>query len=74
MAQNVRLNNFTLRGRVLSLVQPDRRRPSLFLGQLGFRIARFEACSTFTHVTACVFAESPKDPFLEELQSMSLPP
>ena len=25
----------------------------------------FEACSAFTHVTACTLAESPSDPFIE---------
>ena len=39
---------------------PQRRRPSLIYGQVGFRITLFEACSTFTHVTACVVAKSPK--------------
>jgi hypothetical protein len=34
-------------------------RPSLFLSQVGSRITLFEACSAFTHVTACVFAKSP---------------
>ena len=32
--------------------------PMLKLGRL--RITAFEACSTFTRVTACVLAESPK--------------
>ena len=40
-----------------------RRRPSLFLSQVGFRITLFEACSAFTHVTACRFAEPLKRPF-----------
>jgi len=34
-------------------------RPSLNLSQVGSRIARFEACSAFTHVTACMLAKSP---------------
>jgi hypothetical protein len=34
-------------------------RPSLSLSQVGSRVTRFEACSAFTHVTACVLAESP---------------
>jgi hypothetical protein len=33
--------------------------PSLFFSQVGFRITLFEACSAFTHVTACMLAESP---------------
>lgn len=31
----------------------------------GFRITRFEACSTFTGVTACLLADSPKELFLK---------
>src|SRR5262249_8148512 len=37
-----------------------RRRPSLLFRQVGCRISRFEACSAFTHVTACLLAESPE--------------
>lgn len=37
-----------------------RRRPSLRFCQVGSRITLFEACSAFTHVSACMFAESPK--------------
>ena len=51
-----------------------RRRPSPFLKRLGSRITGFEACSAFTHVTACRLANSPREPFLEVLQSNSLPP
>ncbi|MGH8537541.1 MAG: hypothetical protein ACREXM_14010, partial [Gammaproteobacteria bacterium] len=29
------------------------------LGRVGFRITLFEACSAFTHVTACILAKSP---------------
>ena len=36
-----------------------RRRPSLNSCQVGFRIVPFEACSAFTHVTACMLAKSP---------------
>jgi len=61
-------------GRVLSLISSDRRRPSLLFRQIGSHVTRFEACSAFTRVTACVFAESPSDPSLEVLQSNSLPP
>ena len=39
---------------------PQLQRPSLVYGQVGFRITLFEACSAFTHVTACVLAKSPK--------------
>jgi len=46
-----------------------RRRPSLFLSQVGFRVARFEACSAFTRVTACMLAESSyDDPFHRRLR------
>ena len=50
------------------------RRPSPYLRRVGFHIARFEACSTFTRVTACMLAEPLNGPFLEVLQSKSLPP
>ena len=53
---------------------PRERRPSPLLKRLGFHVTRFEACSTFTHVTACPFADPPRGPFLEVLQSNSLPP
>ena len=39
---------------------PQQRRPSPFLSRVGSNITRFEACSTFTHVTACLFADPPK--------------
>src|SRR5437870_5669275 len=37
-----------------------RRRPSPHVRWVGSRINRFEACSAFTHVLACLFAESPQ--------------
>ena len=37
-----------------------RRRPSPLLRRVGFHITLFEACSTFTRVTACMLADSPK--------------
>ena len=37
-------------------------------------IVLFEACSAFTHVSACLFARSPKVTFTRVLQRMSLPP
>ena len=37
-----------------------RLRPSPSLCWVGSHIPRFEACSAFTHVTACLLAESPK--------------
>ena len=39
---------------------PAGRRPSPFLRRVGFRDARFEACSAFTRVPACMVAEPPK--------------
>ena len=44
--------------RVLSLVTLGGRRPSHLSGLVGFRIARFEACSAFTHVPAFMLAKS----------------
>ena len=41
------------------------------ISQVGFRITLFEACSAFTHVTACMIAESPvRDPFHRRLQRL----
>src|ERR1019366_5282282 len=37
-------------------------------------ITRFEACSAFTHVTACTLAESPKRPSTPKAPTTSLPP
>jgi hypothetical protein len=34
----------------------------------------FEACSAFTHVTACMLAESPKRPFPPKASTILLPP
>ncbi len=39
---------------------PQRRRPSPRSSRIGFRIALFEVCSAFTHVTACMLAKSPE--------------
>src|SRR6476661_9016473 len=52
----------------------DQRRPSPSVRWVGSRIARFEVCSAFTHVLACLLADSPKEPFPRVLQSQSLPP
>ena len=43
----------------------DQRRPSPSVGQVGSRIARFEDCSAFTHVMACVLADSLRSLFQE---------
>ena len=46
---------------------PDRCQPSPYCRRVGFRIIRFEACSAFTHVAACVLAKSPSgDPSSSE--------
>ena len=37
-------------------------------GRVGSCISLFEACSAFTHVTACTLAESPCDPLHQRLQ------
>jgi len=46
--------------RMMSLITSGKRRPSLKLRQVGSHVTRFEACSAFTHVPACVLAKSPK--------------
>ena len=43
----------------LSLVSSTGRRPSPVPRRVGFRVVRFEACSAFTHVPACMLAKSP---------------
>ena len=42
-----------------TLAFPDCQRPSPSLRRVGSRIARFEACSAFTLVPACLFAKPP---------------
>ena len=42
------------------------RRPSPHFRRVGFRINRFEACSAFTRVPACMVAEPPKAALLPE--------
>ncbi len=54
----------------LSLVRPNSRRPSPLFKRVGSCIALFEACSTFTHVPACVLAEPPKATLYTEVLSM----
>ena len=48
----------------------QRRRPSPFLWRVGSHIIPFEACSAFTHVTACPLAESLNDPFHRRLRRL----
>lgn len=54
----------------MSLFYPNSRRPSPLLKRVGSCIARFEACSTFTRVPACVLAKSPKATLYIEVLSM----
>jgi len=51
-----------------------RHRPSLHSSQVGSCIELFEACSAFTHVTACTLAKSPSRPSTPEAPAASLPP
>ena len=53
-----------------SLVVFHRRRPSPRSSWVGSCIARFEACSAFTRVTACMLTESPCDPLRRRLQRL----
>jgi len=53
---------------------PPQQRPSPPSRWVGSRIRSFEACSAFTHVTACQLAESPSDPFPSKAPTISLPP
>ena len=43
-------------------------------GRVGPCIVVFEACSAFTHVTACMLAESPMRPSTPKASAASLPP
>ena len=51
-----------------------RQRPSPCVRRVGSRIKLFEACSAFTHVTACLLAEPLKRPFPSKAPAISLPP
>ena len=54
---------------------PGRWQPSPLFGRVGLRIARFEACSTFTRVAARMVAEPPRAARCTGvLQPKSLPP
>ena len=48
----------------------QRRRPSPCINRVGFRSIIFEACSTFTRVTACTFAEPLNGPFHRRLRQL----
>ncbi len=49
------------------------RRPSPNTRWVGSCINRFEACSAFTHVTACMLAKSPTRPSTPEAPTASFP-
>ena len=53
---------------------PQRRRPSPTYRRVGFHIPLFEACSTFTHVMACIFVKPPKVALCTGVLSSRLPP
>jgi hypothetical protein len=51
-----------------SLIRFHPLRPSPKSGRVGSCVNVFEACSAFTHVTACTLAKSPSDPLHQRLQ------
>ena len=53
-----------------SLVRFHSLRPSPKPGRVGSCISLFEACSAFTHVTACTLAKSPSDSLHRRLQQL----
>jgi hypothetical protein len=53
-----------------SLVCLHCQRPSPCNSKVGSCNCFFEACSAFTHVTACTLAESPSDPFHRKLRQL----
>jgi hypothetical protein len=59
---------------ICSLVRFHSLRPSPKPGRVGSGISLFEACSAFTHVTACMLAESPTRPSTPNASAASLPP
>jgi hypothetical protein len=59
---------------ICSLVRFHQLRPSPKPGRVGSCISLFEACSAFTHVTACMLAESPMRPSTPKASAASLPP
>jgi hypothetical protein len=59
---------------ICSLVRFHQLRPSPKPGRVGSCISLFEACSAFTHVTACMLAESPMRPSSPKASAASLPP
>jgi len=51
---------------------PQRWQPSPLLSWVGFRVNLFEACSAFTHVTACMVAKSLSGPSTPKASAASL--
>jgi len=60
--------------RVVRSTLAPRRRPSPSPCWVGSHVRFFEACSAFTHVTACLLAGPPVRPFPSEASAVSLPP
>jgi hypothetical protein len=52
----------------------QRRRPSPIYWRVGSHIKTFEACSVFTHVTACRLAAPPSGTLVSKAPTASLPP
>jgi len=59
---------------ICSLMPFHSLRPSPKSWRVGSCINVFEACSAFTHVTACMLAESPMRPSTPRASAASLPP
>ncbi len=59
---------------ICSLVHFHQLRPSPKSGRVGSCVSLFEACSAFTHVTACTLAKSPMRPSTPKASAASLPP
>jgi hypothetical protein len=59
---------------ICSLVPFHQLRPSPNRRRVGPCIVVFEACSAFTHVTACMLTESPMRPSTPKASAASLPP
>ena len=57
---------------MLSSALPGLVLPSPFVRRVGFHYCTFEACSRFTHVTACGLARPPEADFVMGLQFHSL--
>ena len=56
---------------IYSLVRFHSLRPSPKPGRVGSCVSLFEACSAFTHITACTLTKSPSDSLHQRLQQFS---